>query len=457
MKLVVFSGPTLTPELIRRRATELPNLCDAVLEVRPPAACGDVLEAALAKPDALALIDGYFDGSPAVWHKELLWALAQGIHVFGASSMGALRAAELAPFGMRGVGQIFERYRDGVYVDDDEVAVTHASPEFGYRAGSDALVNLRATFERAAASQVIEPSTLAELTARAKAMPYWDRTYAGVLELMGVGFESSGEGLALRDWLETGRTNQKRQDAEMLLQTIADDHANLAVPLRPTFVFSATEAWLDLFAAVSERHAQTLSGEAERLPAEDWYEEVLVAADSELLLQAGLSRALAERVTPDALRAAPPMVAAAEERFRRARGLLHPDDYRAWMSMQDLHTEAAKVRVFSSNGTQHRARLVFDAAARQHLLTELQASGRWSALRERARTKRHVLDRRGLSAPTLADVGLSEEQLWRWFFEDLHRNTVPSDLHCYAEERGIDLAQLRRAALSEYCMVKSSS
>ena len=80
----------------------------------PPAAQGDVYRAALSRPVAIGLVDGYFERVPAVWHKEILWALSQGIHVFGSASMGALRAAELAPFGMVGVGAIFEAYRDGI-------------------------------------------------------------------------------------------------------------------------------------------------------------------------------------------------------------------------------------------------------------------------------------------------------------------------------------------------------
>ena len=54
-------------------------------------------------PGAIGVIDGYFDGVPSVWHKEILWALSQGIRVFGGASMGALRAAELDGFGMTGV------------------------------------------------------------------------------------------------------------------------------------------------------------------------------------------------------------------------------------------------------------------------------------------------------------------------------------------------------------------
>src|SRR6185295_18286818 len=111
----------------------------------PPVSQGDVYRLARLGPRAIGIIDGYFDRVPAVWHKEILWALARGIHVFGSASMGALRAAELAAFGMLGVGEIFEAFRDGVLDDDAEVAVAHGQAESGYRATSEAMVNVRAT------------------------------------------------------------------------------------------------------------------------------------------------------------------------------------------------------------------------------------------------------------------------------------------------------------------------
>ncbi len=50
--------------------------------------------------DALA---GYFEHVPAVWHKEIMWIMERGVHVFGSAGLGALRAVELETFGMRGV------------------------------------------------------------------------------------------------------------------------------------------------------------------------------------------------------------------------------------------------------------------------------------------------------------------------------------------------------------------
>ena len=174
MSVVIFAGPSIS-------AGDVQGILGA--ECLPPAAQGDVYRAALSRPLAIGLIDGYFERVPAVWHKEILWALSQGIHVFGSASMGALRAAELAPFGMIGVGAIFEAYRDGILEDDDEVAVAHGPADTGYRAGSDAMVNIRATLARAVSTGVIDDPTASTLERLGKGLFYAERSYARILEL----------------------------------------------------------------------------------------------------------------------------------------------------------------------------------------------------------------------------------------------------------------------------------
>src|SRR5262249_44494078 len=152
MTVYVFAGPTLRPEEVRGEI-------DAV--VLPPAAQGDLYHVAQHRPRAIGLIDGYFERMPAVWHKEVLWALTQGIRVYGSASMGALRAAELAPFGMTGAGWIFEQFASGALEDDDEVAVAHAGADAGYAAASEAMVNLRRTLAAAEKAATVSPATCA--------------------------------------------------------------------------------------------------------------------------------------------------------------------------------------------------------------------------------------------------------------------------------------------------------
>jgi hypothetical protein len=134
-ELIIFAGPSITSDLIKRFA--------ANAQIRPPVQLGDLCQFSADSAATVVILDGYFSQVPAVWHKEIMLALSQGCRVIGAASMGALRAAELADFGMEGVGWVFEQYRRGDLQDDDEVALVHADAALGYRPLSLALVNLR--------------------------------------------------------------------------------------------------------------------------------------------------------------------------------------------------------------------------------------------------------------------------------------------------------------------------
>jgi hypothetical protein len=164
MKVIIFSGPTISCEEVR---TVLPDALTL-----PLAAQGDVYRATKEEPAAIGLIDGYFSQVPSVWHKEILWALHKGIRVYGAASMGALRAAELHGFGMIGVGKIFEAYKAGELEDDDEVAILHAPSDAGFFSCSDAMVDIRWTLRAARSGGIISPDLAGRLEAHAKALHY---------------------------------------------------------------------------------------------------------------------------------------------------------------------------------------------------------------------------------------------------------------------------------------------
>jgi hypothetical protein len=211
---VVFVGPTLPAAEARARLSGA--------DVRPPAAVGDVL-AAIASRDVrrVALIDGYFERMAAVWHKELLLAIERGVEVWGAASMGALRAAELARFGMRGVGQVYRGFASGRLEADDEVAVAHLPAELGYAAASDALVNLRDGIARAPGLSAATRGKLVEL---ARARFYRDRSWAQL------DADARAAGLPRRELDALARwpkPDRKAADARLLLRRLA------ASPVRP--------------------------------------------------------------------------------------------------------------------------------------------------------------------------------------------------------------------------------
>ncbi|HJJ27287.1 MAG TPA: TfuA-like protein, partial [Methanocorpusculum sp.] len=165
-KTVVYLGPSFPLEEAK---TYLP---DAVF--RPPVKRGDVAAAAAEGMEVMVIIDGVFFQNEAVAHKEILAALKAGIHVFGSSSMGALRACELEPFGMTGVGKIFEWYRDGKIIADDEVGLLY-DPESG-AALSDPMVNMRATFAKAKECGKITDAEEKTLLKTCKSIYYPERT-----------------------------------------------------------------------------------------------------------------------------------------------------------------------------------------------------------------------------------------------------------------------------------------
>ncbi|HVY50167.1 MAG TPA: TfuA-like protein [Devosia sp.] len=148
----------------------------AGLDLRGPAGRGAILRAVEAGAQAIGLVDGIYEHEPAVWHKEILYALAQGVPVLGAASMGALRAAECAAFGMVGVGSIFREYLKGVRTADADVAVAHGPAEFGYQPLSVALVDA----ESALAALPLAPRDRARLVARARALHFKDRTWDAI-------------------------------------------------------------------------------------------------------------------------------------------------------------------------------------------------------------------------------------------------------------------------------------
>jgi hypothetical protein len=211
MRAIVFAGPSFPPAA---------RPAEPAIEWRPPVRQGDVARAALTRPGVIGIIDGYFEFVPTVWHKEILWAMAHGIHVLGGASIGALRAAELDVFGMRGIGRIYEAFRDGVLEDDDEVAVLHGPEELGYPPLTEAMVNMRATFDETARLGILPPEIAAQLAAIAKSPFYKERTYDAVLQTAAASGLPAAPLRDLSAWLPSGRIDQKRLDAEALLAAI---------------------------------------------------------------------------------------------------------------------------------------------------------------------------------------------------------------------------------------------
>jgi hypothetical protein len=404
-------------------------------EVRGPVACGDVYRAVRGRPSAIGIIDGYFDQRLAVWHKEILWALAQGVAVFGAASMGALRAAELAEFGMTGVGRVFEWFHDGVLEDDDEVAIVHEPAERGYRALSDAMVNIRATLERAVTEQVIGRQALATLLALAKGMFYPARTFEALGDAAVRHGIATAECEALQRWMDASaghRIDQKRTDAIVLLERMKDAAATPVDPPR-RFHFEYTEAWHELVRRIDRE------GSAEAAPADpstmylleevqmkgaDYFQRIWQAA-TERALGLITARAAGTEVQADA-------VQVAADGFRRRHDLHTPDETHRWITGQRLDLPAFSA-LMRDEALIAEVRGPLRTTILDQLPQALRAMGELREVADRAERKARLAPGRPLAiAPSGRQALLAE------YFEIRLGRAVPPDVAGYARAAGFD-------------------
>ena len=442
VKVCIFTGPTISAA---KAATEL----DAVYF--PPAAEGDVYRASLRRPQVIGIIDGYFQDVPSVRLKEILWAMSRGIHVFGSASIGALRATELAAFGMEGVGTVFQFFRDGILEDDDEVAVAHGPAELGFPSLSEAMVNIRQTLDKAMLNGVISPEVRGALEQMAKQLFYPERSYPALLRRASESGLPEDQVNRLRDWLPEGRVNQKREDALAMLRLIARRVADGLEPKKVSFSFEHTAMWesvlqrnrelrIDQQTAAGTATLESLLDEA-RLEGDRYREHRLLALERFFAIRE--ADRLGLKVTDESR-------AQAELAFSREHDLHSAAEVAQWMEENGLDRNAfdalmrdeARVRM-----VHERVRLVSGSC----LPDQLRLTGDYARLMARAEKKEQLLESFGVRNASLENAEVTEEELFRWYFEQILGRSVPADCGAYSRSLGFDDPHdFRRALVREY-------
>jgi len=228
---VLFVGPSLP---------DAEALAGPDIEIRAPACQGDVMQAIKDGATAIGLIDGQFELVAPVWHKELLFALSKGIFVFGAASMGALRAVECAAFGMAGIGRIFEDYRVGRRIDDGDVALLHAPAELAYMPLTIPLVSLDATVAEARRLELLSEDLCMEIARIARRIFFKDRTWKRIAEAADIELPRL-QAVVRRAW-----TDQKRLDSLELLAVLVKGEVGLP-PVLKSWQFNRTSLWRTMY------------------------------------------------------------------------------------------------------------------------------------------------------------------------------------------------------------------
>ena len=163
MKTIVFSGPSIAEEEVRRLAAATHA---------PPIKRGDL--AVVDDYEVIIILDGEFGQNMSVSPKEILGILERGKIVIGASSMGALRASELDRSGMIGVGWVYDYFRRSAVRRDADVALVY-SP-FDFKPMTVPMVDLEYWMERTSAAGMIADKERAVLLKAARNIFFAERT-----------------------------------------------------------------------------------------------------------------------------------------------------------------------------------------------------------------------------------------------------------------------------------------
>jgi hypothetical protein len=207
---VVFAGPSLSRESV-------PNRSD--VEILPPIQRGDIdlLLARDVPPTVIGIVDGRFMQSLSISPKEVLKAIDREIRLFGSSSMGALRAVECAPYGMEGVGKIFDEYMSGCIDADDEVAMAYSDEDF--RPLSEPMINLRFAVAAGLSIGAFDERTGELFLRTAKQLYFPERTADRVLKLITEDL-TAGEHRRIKEFFASSAPDTKRDDAAELMARV---------------------------------------------------------------------------------------------------------------------------------------------------------------------------------------------------------------------------------------------
>jgi hypothetical protein len=173
---ILFAGPTLAD--VDTSALREVRLC-------PPVRRGDVNQIVESggDPGVMIVADGIFHNHPSVGHAELRLAIEHGWQVWGVSSMGAIRAAEMRSFGMRGFGRVYERFASDPDFTDDEVALLHSDVQ-PYKPLTEPLIHVRCFLDALIQRNRLEESQQHAILAELELLWFGHRSLRLVAQLL---------------------------------------------------------------------------------------------------------------------------------------------------------------------------------------------------------------------------------------------------------------------------------
>jgi hypothetical protein len=152
--------------------------------------------------------------------------------------MGALRAAECAPFGAEPIGIIAHRYLTGDLDDDAAVALCHLPGEAGWTPLTEPLVDVEATIVHLSRNRLIATGEAVLLWSAAKQCHFSERSVERMVSTTGLSADRA-DGLAKA--YRAHKRSLKQIDALALIDAIRS--AQPTSPRRTPWQFYSSPMW----------------------------------------------------------------------------------------------------------------------------------------------------------------------------------------------------------------------
>jgi hypothetical protein len=212
-KVKVYAGLSLDEHEVH---SVIPNAIFA-----PAIKRGDTLIDIRHGTHVIVIIDGRFQQSMAVSPTELMDALRCGVRIYGSSSMGAMRAAELEPYGMIGHGKIFEYIKDTAYFRDDYLGQVFTSGK--HKSKSEPYVNFMFSLLDMLEKNEIDQQTYDVLEPMYRALHFSERDLYTLIDKIREDHPNGEKMLVNIAKKAFSKHNQKREDGMGLLARVKSD------------------------------------------------------------------------------------------------------------------------------------------------------------------------------------------------------------------------------------------
>lgn len=400
MKIIVFCGPTID-------AIEASKYIDA--EFKPPAKHGDVISCVYNdRPDVIVLIDGVFISDLSVWNNEINEALNIGVVVYGASAMGAIRAAEMETWGMVGVGEVFKQYSDASIEADDEVFCDFSIVNGVYNRKTISIVNLRYILSAAVEDEALTVKEADGILNIAQRMYYENRLDTTIVQasvkngiIAAVGAES------LLTYIRSSSIDIQKQDAIDCLITVRRLPAEKLEKNTKNYQYDL------FFEALYERDRGTKNGQGYHPFYKIANDYAMYSSDVENVNDAALNRKICALVADNFnIDVSEKEIEAERDLFVRKLQIVEEEDYLSWLSDNDMteeelaHILAERVKI-SKLQNWYRTRLGF-AKNTRYLLEELKLNNQYVEWKEKSiELQDRVLNHKERVAKTFNDHDIS--------------------------------------------------